>query len=300
MTKFIEPRMLKSLASRNSIRRMITEHLTKEINTITIQHGQLGRQVLSIPLGEHVGVILEIGNTRPQSIDISGSTKEFEDLEELTDFSITTEENLTAAEFSHDAANGPHVDGGRIVLFTEEDFGGAVPEGDDFVSVGVHGDLEGTSKAEVSNLEGVVVLEEDVGGLQVTVNDAVTVAEVETFEELGHEDLEFAAEEGLSAVDGLLEILVDVFEDEEELGAVADDIEEIDNVAMVNFLEDRNLTKGSLGNTFITTVEAHLLEGDDLTSLAVDGTVNDTISTFTENFLESITFKRARSVHDIV
>jgi hypothetical protein len=299
-TDFVEPRMLESLAGRDSVSRVIAEHLAEEINTVTVKHRELGSEVLGFPLGEDVGVVLELADTRPETVHVGGSTEEFEDLEELTDFGVTTEEDLAASEFSHDATDRPQINSGAVVLLTKEDFRGAVPEGDDFVSVGVHGDLEGASKAEVSDLEGVVVLEEDVGRLQIAVNDAVTVTEVEAFEELGHEDLESATNEGLGAVESLLEILVNVFEDEEELGTVADDVEEIDDIAVVNFLEDRDLTESSLGDTFVTAVEAHLLEGNDLASLTINGTIDDTICTFTKNFLESITIKRAVSVHYIL
>ncbi len=296
-TNFIEPRVLESLASRNSVSGVITEQLVQEVDTIAVEHGEFGSEVLGFPLGEDGGVVLEATDARPQTVHVGRSSEEFEDLEELADFGVTTEEDLAAGEFSHDATDGPEIDGRGVVLLTEENFGGAVPEGDDLVSVGVHGDLEGAGETEVGDLEGVVVLEEDVGGLQVAVNDAVAVAEVETFEELSHENLELTSEEGLLAVESLLEILVDVLEDEEELGAVADNVEEVDDVAVVNFLEDGDLTEGGLRNTFVAAVEAHLLEGDNLAGLTIDGAIDDTICTFTKNFLESIAIKRAVSVH---
>lgn len=61
----------------------------------------------------------------------SRSPEHSKDFEQLVDFGVAWEEWMLCGELGKDAANGPHVDGGRVVFAAKEDFGGTVPEGDD-------------------------------------------------------------------------------------------------------------------------------------------------------------------------
>lgn len=72
----------------------------------------------------------------------------------------------------------------------EEDFGGAVPEGDDFVGVGAEGHAEGAGEAEVADLEVAVGGDEEVLGFEVAVEDSVGVAVADAGEELMGEFLD--------------------------------------------------------------------------------------------------------------
>src|SRR3989338_18728 len=122
LTKLIEPRVLKRLAGGGAVRRVVAEHLAEEINTVAVQHGKLGGEVLGVPLGEHVRVVLEAADAGPEAVHVGGGAEELEDLVELTDFGVAAEEDLAAGELGHDAADGPEIDGGRVVLLAEEDF----------------------------------------------------------------------------------------------------------------------------------------------------------------------------------
>ena len=75
-----------------------------------------------------------------------------------------------------DAPHGPHVDGGRVVAGAEEDLRSAVPERDDLVRVGAHGDAEGAREAEVGELEVVIRIDQQILRLEVAMQDAVRVA----------------------------------------------------------------------------------------------------------------------------
>ena len=54
-----------------------------------------------------------------------------EDLEDLVNLRVTREERLAGAHFGEDATDRPHVDACAVLTSTEENFGSAVPEGDD-------------------------------------------------------------------------------------------------------------------------------------------------------------------------
>lgn len=80
----------------------------------------------------------------------------------------------------------------------------------------------------------------------------------------------------------LLEIEIEVFEDEVELVAVCVyDVEQADNVGVVGFLEQGNLTNGCRRNTLILCLEANLLQSDDavIRGCEVAGFVDDTVCT---------------------
>lgn len=91
------------------------------------------------------------------------------------------EEGATGVHLGHDAAGGPDVDGGGVGAGAEEDVGGAVPQGDDFVGEGVDGDAEGAGETKVGKFEVAGGVDEEVLGLEVSVEDAVVVAEGDAF-----------------------------------------------------------------------------------------------------------------------
>lgn len=122
---------------------------------------------------------------------------------------VTGEEGPLHDELSEDAANGPDVDGGGVVLGAQEDLRSAVPqcydlrrrnpasasgyehpptrpqrptEGNQRVStylvrVRADRDAEGAGETEVSKLEHAAAVDEEVLGLEIPVKDAVGVAE---------------------------------------------------------------------------------------------------------------------------
>lgn len=81
------------------------------------------------PLGEARLEVRERGDARP--FVVGRCTEDAEDLEDFVDFGVAREERLACAHFGEDAAHGPHVDAGGVGAGAEQDFGGAVPEGDD-------------------------------------------------------------------------------------------------------------------------------------------------------------------------
>lgn len=60
-----------------------------------------------------------------------GNAAELEDLGDLVDFVGALEEGVAGEELGEDAAHAPHIDGPSVGPGAEEEFRGAVPEGDD-------------------------------------------------------------------------------------------------------------------------------------------------------------------------
>jgi hypothetical protein len=54
-----------------------------------------------------------------------------EDLENLINLRITREQRLFHGHFRENTSNTPHVDSGRVMSGTKQDFGCTIPEGDD-------------------------------------------------------------------------------------------------------------------------------------------------------------------------
>ena len=74
------------------------------------------------------------------------------------------------------ASRGPHVDRGRVELGAEEDVRRAVPQRDDLGRVAPHRDAERPRQPEVGQLQLAALVDEQVLGLQVAVQDVAAVA----------------------------------------------------------------------------------------------------------------------------
>jgi len=130
--------------------------------------------------------------------------------------------------------------------------------------------------------------------------DTVTVAVSDSFHELGHELFDhgisqahvfphcstvwkglsastFAHGEGLHV---LLEVEIQKFKDEIELVAIGmHNVKKADDVGVVHFLEQRNLTDGCARDTFIFGFQTNLLQGNNTAGVGeFAGFVDDTVS----------------------
>ena len=98
-----------------------------------------------------------------------GSPEEFRDDGELVDVVLAREERLAFKHLGEDAAGAPDVDLDVILLPGEHDLGGTVvPRGD----VAGHLRILNSGEAKVTNLQVTVLIDQDVAGFQVSVDDA--------------------------------------------------------------------------------------------------------------------------------
>ena len=150
-----------------------------------------------------------------------GRAQEADDLDELVEGGGAWEERVEEEHLGDDAAAGPEIDLGAVLGGVEEDFGGAVVARAD-VGVLAKGVEKGAGAAEVADFEDTGgEVDEEVGGLDVTVDDAVVVDVAEGADKVAGV-LAYVAEgelEGVAGVvvDDLAQVQRNELEDEEAL-----------------------------------------------------------------------------------
>jgi hypothetical protein len=224
-----------------------------------------------------------------------------EDLEDLVNLRVTGEQRLARAHLSEDTAHRPHVDASRVLSTAEQDLRRTVPQSDHLVGVCAERDTKSAGEPEVGELEVVVLVDEEVLGLEVAVEDAVSVAVAHALTQLHHELLDhlIVHGQGLSIQAGalweslapptladgqrlhvLLQVAVEELKDEVQLVAVGvDDVEQAHDVGVVHLLEQRDLPDGRRRDALVLGFEADLLERDDALVLRgeVLGLVDDSV-----------------------
>ncbi len=185
-----------------------------------LQHPQLGNG-----LPQHLGVLeqqlLLLLGQGPQGLL---------DAVQLVDVVVPGEEGLSVDEFAQDAADCPDVDCGPVPL-SDQQLGGAVPAGGHILGQLVVAGGEGPGEPEVAELELVGRGEEDVLGLDVAVQHAVQVHEVQG----PHQLVDYRPGElGLQAVGVVLQqveqVLVKVLEDKVDPPLALEGLLELDHV----------------------------------------------------------------------
>jgi hypothetical protein len=177
--------------------------------------------------------------------DIVGrGAEELGDDRELVDVVLPWEERLALEHLGEDASGGPDVDRNVILLPGQHDLGGAVVARRD---VAGHLGVLDTGETKVADLEVAVLVDENVGGFKVAVDDAGRVNVLEAAENLVQEVLDellLQWPRGEEAVEVSAEELgdkVDVLEGRDE------DVGKGDDVLVAQVLEKLELTVRPLG-----------------------------------------------------
>lgn len=126
-----------------------------------------------------------------------------------------------------DASCRPQIDSESVGLLTEENFGASVPECDDFVSVGLDRETEGTRETEVSKFDhSAGRVDKQVLRLQVTVEDSVLMQVDQSEQDLVQEALCLLFWQWVVSMllHVLFEIVLKVLEDQVELVLRVDDL----------------------------------------------------------------------------
>ena len=222
-------------------------------------------------------------------------TNKPENVKQLLELGISGEQCLPSNHFSEDASHGPHVDGGGIVSGAKQNLRSSVPERDNFMSVALERNSESTAKAQICNFKDALVLvQEKILGLQITVEDAVAVAVRDAFAKLEEKGLNEGGRKGprvgtlAMGIDELFEIGVKVLEDQVEIGLGATvlvgvdvfDAKETDNIeGLGEHLEEGDLTKSGGRNALLVHLKTGLLKGHQLAARLVFGLVNLAVGT---------------------
>jgi hypothetical protein len=174
---------------------------------------------------------------RPSSVRRAKNRNNFADLVHLRS---AQKERFVHIHFSDDASNCKDVDCGGVDGKFEEEFGCPVPPGGDVLSVGGFA-ADFARDAEIDDFDGEVVVDEDVFGFEVAVEEALLVDVEHCFSQLlGYEPdlLLFQLSTFLLAIGHeFVEVLLDVLEDEVGLVDDADDLLEFDYVGVVHLAQ---------------------------------------------------------------
>ena len=168
-----------------------------------------------------------------------GGPAHLEYLGELAEVRVPLEEGDTEEELGRYAADGPDVYSGSVSARPEEELRRPVPPRDDLVGEGAVWATEGLGQTKVCDLEGPFAVEEEVVGLEVAVEYPVRVEVLQPLE--GHEGVGLAVgggEEDGGVLDDDLQVRVHVVEYETDVGLVAMDVQQSDDVGVVQLLKE--------------------------------------------------------------
>ena len=113
---------------------------------------------------------------------------ELEDLKDLVDFTITTKEGLFLDELSKDASHCPDIHAETVLPLAQQDLWRAVPEGLNLMREGLNWNSKSAGEAKISNFEHPVLVDQKVLRLEVAVDDAAGVAEIDAVDQLEHNE----------------------------------------------------------------------------------------------------------------
>jgi hypothetical protein len=135
-----------------------------------------------------------------------------------TDLGLPGHDWLPGEQLGEDATGAPEVHGDAVLGGAEQELRRSVPERDHAAGHGLRlPGVEEGGEAEVGDPERAVVADEEVGSLDVPVEDSPGVAVAQALEDLGHEAFDLRLRESLSRERGEAgEVVLHVLEDEVE------------------------------------------------------------------------------------
>jgi len=92
----------------------------------------------------------QVEGVRPVAL-IRG-TEHLEDLKDLVNFTVTSEERTALGHLRKDAASRPEINTEGVGLLAEQNFRASVPKCNYLMGVGLNGQTEGTGETKVSQL----------------------------------------------------------------------------------------------------------------------------------------------------
>ena len=168
------------------------------------------------------------------------------------------------------------------MLGSQQNFRGTVPQSNNLVGVFTHRNTKSTSKTKITKLHVVVRVNEEIGGLQITMENTTGVTEVDSSDELVSPFFDQVRAKTVVLHVGF-EIVGEVLEDQAEPLALVNDIVEVDDVGMTaKFFEERDLTDGGGGNTLVFHVQTNLFDSNNILGFVIKSFVNNSVSPLAE------------------
>ena len=169
----------------------------------------------------------------------------------------------------------------------ENNLRSAIPTGDDVLSKCRRGLLVTTGKTEIANLERAVLVEEQVGGFQITMDDVGRVHVITSGQHLEHEVLHMVVSQVLSGVNNAVHVSLHELCDDIDIfissgvGRLSD-IQNLDDILVIKELQQSNLSDNTLGIDKIFESFRNFLDGNFLVRLVIVSTADDTVCAMTD------------------
>jgi hypothetical protein len=142
--------MLQGRLARNTPFRIVLQEFVEQVSSRMSIQGRQGHKVGNEsppPLRKFRIVMRESQDTRPHFR--RGRPPTLKDFENLINVGPTRKQGHTRGHFGKYATDTPHVDRSAVAIGAEEQFGGAVPQGDDFECVRAVGNGGESCETEV-------------------------------------------------------------------------------------------------------------------------------------------------------
>lgn len=117
------------------------------------------------------------------------SAHNLEDTHQFVFFFLAGEQRLHVAHLCEDAAHRPDIDIVGVFLRTQQNIGRPIPQGDHFMGETFRGDARCASESKVCDFEFVVIGDQQVLGLEVTMEDLFLMAVADPLQQLVGETL---------------------------------------------------------------------------------------------------------------
>ena len=164
----------------------------------------------------------------------------------------------------------------------ENDLRGTVPSCYDILRKRRRRFLVSSGQTEITDLERAVLVQKQVRGLQISVDDVCRMHVVASGQDLKHEVLEMVISEVLSGVDDPMHVSFHQLRDDVDILVVGwrrwlGDVKNLDDVLVVKEFQQTDLSNDSLGVNQVLESLGHFLDGDlavgDVVVRAADYTV---------------------------
>jgi hypothetical protein len=168
---------------------LVLEHLVEKVKALVVNNfsGDEVTQVLAwVVRPVDLAEVLVLADSRPCLI--IRFPERPEDFIDLILLILTLEEGLFGCKLSEDAAGRPDVDGCCVLIEAEQQLWGPVPKCHNIFRIGLDRNREGPSQSKVSKLDFIVgcATQQDVGWLEISVDDALRVTNLDARQDLEH------------------------------------------------------------------------------------------------------------------
>mmetsp|Transcript_10237 Transcript_10237/g.32369 ORF Transcript_10237/g.32369 Transcript_10237/m.32369 type:complete len:307 (-) Transcript_10237:291-1211(-) len=201
------------LRHRAALGRVPHEHTAEEVEGVGVRvREDLGPRAAALD-GQRLDKLVRLVVCDPLEVLLGGGAEHVDDQPQLVQVVAPFEEGLACNHLCKDAAARPDVDGSGVVLVLDEELRRAVPARDDvlchaLVFLGARVGVDRPRQPKIAYLEVAVLVDKQVAGLEVAVEDVGGVQRVHAAHDLVEEVAKVLVLERLLGVDDVVQVRV--------------------------------------------------------------------------------------------